>query len=103
MTPPGDGVTPVLFAVGLLIAGALATAVFGWMTSRKSVAITELETALEYMRGEAAQARELRTENWALTEQVEQLKKELSDVRSVALGLQRQVTELQQQMGGHGA
>lgn len=98
MTPQGDTST-VLFAVGLLICGALATAVFGWFTSRKSVAIVEMEAALESMRIEAQEARELRRENVTLRRELEQVKKELSDVRGVALGLQREVDALKAQIG----
>ena len=99
MTPPAGDTSAVVLTVSLLILAALCTAAFAWMTGRKSVAVTELETALEFFKGEAAVARELRRENAELTRQLEQVKKELSDVRGVALGLQRKVDALEAKIG----
>ena len=89
----------MVLTVSLLILAALATAAFAWMTGRKSVAVTELETALEFFKGEAETARELRRENHELNETVARLEKELGDVRQVALGLRREIDALKRQIG----
>lgn len=99
MTAPTGGTSAVLYAVAFLIFAALATAGFGWMTGRKSVAVSELETALEFFKGEAEMARELRRENHECAKNLERLEKELADVRTVALGLQRKVDALEAQIG----
>jgi cell division protein FtsB len=96
VTEASGGSSAVVLAVGFLIFGALATAVFGWFTSRKSVAFNELEAALESVRIEAVEARELRAENATLKKQVKRLEQEM-------YRLQAKVGALEAQVGGDGA
>ncbi len=102
-------VDPLLTSVGLLVAGGLVSAGFAWLTGRRSVALNELDTALEFFKGEAEEARKLRTENRLLDERIDKLTEELTTVRSALAHVEREkndlkdrVDVLESQRGGDG-